>query len=522
VTEAVRKLLVAVMFLWVIAIMVSVWTVGGGSAPSLSPTVRSVLFCVSYYFAVHITLWVVLTIRRLTRQLGEFVEFLWGPVRDSVAFCPILCVLFMGETAFVLNAICSTIGYYIWFLPKISFHTDAFELLGPANCTDVVASARDTTTCGIGGAPDGNAGGAGWMDLWTIFYWGWWISWGPFVGTFMAKISRGRTLGTFIVCTLIVPSMYSFFFMGVWGAEGIRIQNMADTEGLTCANAYSETTGAVNLWCMATEDLVFDHISAYGGKTISTILSIVILFSVVIYFVTSSDSGSLVIDIMAANGKQEPPILQRIFWAFSEGATASVLLNFGADAALKALRGVSLVCGLPYTFVLFAMCQSLYFVVQEEMGDLDPNRPGMKSFFTNIDHSVSGTAAGWSAGLIKILIATVCWPLQLCDVMRQVWGGSAIVWFIATAAIEGSFAVLIFVAAMGWEPMCYYVAMAVFVVNAIMMASVRMAVRQKIGSERGDWLTDLIVCGCCWMFAVPQMAAELSTANKAQHADNKA
>ena len=66
------------------------------------------------------------------------------------------------------------------------------------------------------------------MDTWTMFYWGWWISWGPFVGTFMAKISRGRTLGQFITYTLIVPSIYVFFFLGIWGAEGIRLQNQAD------------------------------------------------------------------------------------------------------------------------------------------------------------------------------------------------------------------------------------------------------------------------------------------------------
>mmetsp|Transcript_47905 Transcript_47905/g.133471 ORF Transcript_47905/g.133471 Transcript_47905/m.133471 type:complete len:171 (-) Transcript_47905:75-587(-) len=133
----------------------------------------------------------------------------------------------MGDTAFILNAITETIGYYIWYLPKISFITDAFPLLGPATA---VLSTDDEPSWsgGRGGAPDGISASDSWMDGWTIFYWGWWISWGPFVGTFMAKISRGRTLGQFITCSLIVPSLYSFFFMGVWGAEGIRLQNMAE------------------------------------------------------------------------------------------------------------------------------------------------------------------------------------------------------------------------------------------------------------------------------------------------------
>ena len=106
-----------------------------------------------------------------------------------------------------------------------------------------------------------------------MFYWGWWISWGPFVGIFMAKISRGRTLGQFITCSLIVPALSAALFLGVWGAEGIRLQNMADTEGLTCTSAtspFSTTSTAINLNCLSTEDMLFDQISAYGGKDRAT------------------------------------------------------------------------------------------------------------------------------------------------------------------------------------------------------------------------------------------------------------
>jgi hypothetical protein len=88
---------------------------------------------------------------------------------------------------------------------------------------------------GLGGAPDDKQGGAGWMNLWTLFYWGWWISWAPFVGCFMAKISRGRTLRQFIFGTLIIPSMYSFFWFAAFGGEAIRIQRIADTVSL-CNN----------------------------------------------------------------------------------------------------------------------------------------------------------------------------------------------------------------------------------------------------------------------------------------------
>mmetsp|Transcript_47902 Transcript_47902/g.133454 ORF Transcript_47902/g.133454 Transcript_47902/m.133454 type:complete len:427 (-) Transcript_47902:621-1901(-) len=419
----------------------------------------------------------------------------------------------MGDTAFILNAITETIGYYIWYLPKISFITDAFPLLGPATA---VLSTDDEPSWsgGRGGAPDGISASDSWMDGWTIFYWGWWISWGPFVGTFMAKISRGRTLGQFITCSLIVPSLYSFFFMGVWGAEGIRLQNMAETEGITCADTYSKVSPAINLYCLGTEDIVFDQISAYGGKTLGDVLTVTILFSIVIYFVTSSDSGSLVIDIMAANGLPEPPIVQRIFWACSEGATASVLLSFGGEVGLKALRSVSLICGLPYTFCLFWFCQSLLYVCYEEAGDLDKDRPDMRSFITNIDHTKSGS---YVSGLIKIATALVFPPLQLGLVMANVWKETIPgQWFIINIIWEGSMVLLCFIAIMDWEYQCVYICGAVYILFMAMMATVRADVRTKVGCERGDWLTDFLVCCTMYPLAIPQMHAELSAHSAAE------
>ena len=132
----------------------------------------------------------------------------------------------------------------------------------------------------------------------------------------------------------------------------------------------------------------------------------VILFSIVIYFVTSSDSGSLVLDIMAANGLPEPPIVQRVFWACSEGATASVLLGFGGEVGLKALRSVSLICGLPYTFCLFWFCQSLLYVCYEEAGDLDKDRPDMRSFSATSTVPSAASANSHSALLASTALAT--------------------------------------------------------------------------------------------------------------------
>merc|ERR1712232_588751 len=206
---------------------------------------------------------------------------LLSQVAFGLSFFIVLSILFLDNTWYILNALTSSLGYYIWYLPKIAFHTDAWGELG-------------SKSDGLGGAPDNRGGEAGWMNLWTIFYWGWWISWGPFVGTFLARISKGRTLGNFILATLILPSLWSFFFMGTFGAAQIRISNQAIAAGLTGNTSVPETVygsladksiigynvtdahgvfshwqpvdnGTVRLSALNMEDVLFEHLQAYGG-----------------------------------------------------------------------------------------------------------------------------------------------------------------------------------------------------------------------------------------------------------------
>jgi len=171
------------------------------------------------------TLSVVLGLSRGIKFLSQFVFALGNFL--------MLTVLLSGETYFVLDAIVQVAGYYLWYILRIGFHTDAFERLGDKSF-------------GLGGSPSGEGGSSAWLIDWTIFYWGWWISWGPFVGTFLAKISRGRTLRQFILCTLIVPTLYSAVWFGVWGGEGIRMQRVAQGSNLcsvaASAGAFSNCT----------------------------------------------------------------------------------------------------------------------------------------------------------------------------------------------------------------------------------------------------------------------------------------
>merc|ERR1712087_695921 len=144
--------------------------------------------------------------------------------------------------------------------------------------------------------------------------------------------------------------------------------------------------GTVCLYNRATPDILFDQISSYAPRGYSDMLCALTLIILTFYFVTSSDSGSFVVDMLSANGHPEPPLFQRVFWSFTEGATAIALLYSGINsvsdnAALKALQSASLICGLPYTFIIFWTCQSLAILVQEETFEatngargLDPQR----------------------------------------------------------------------------------------------------------------------------------------------------
>ena len=173
---------------------------------------------------------------------------------------------------------------------------------------------------------------------WTAFYWAWWISWSPFVGMFIARVSRGRTVREFLVAVLIVPTLLSVLWMTALG--GTAIGQVVDG-GFT---AVQDAALELQLFQMLTQ-LPLTALSSFVGIVL-----------VVVFFVTSSDSGSLVIDTIAAGGKTNAPVIQRVFWASFEGAVAIALLLGGGLAALQAM---AVSTGLPFTIVLLAACYAI-------------------------------------------------------------------------------------------------------------------------------------------------------------------
>lgn len=182
-----------------------------------------------------------------------------------------------------------------------------------------------------------------WMHGWTVFYWAWWISWSPFVGMFIARISKGRTVRQFLFCVIFVPTFMTMIWMGVFG--GIAIDQVVNKVGELGTNGLTDIS------------LTLFHV--YDSLPFGDAISVISIVLILIFFVTSSDSGSLVIDSITAGGKIDAPVPQRIFWATMEGAVAAVMLWIGGKEALQALQSGVVATALPFTFVLLIMCVSL-------------------------------------------------------------------------------------------------------------------------------------------------------------------
>jgi BCCT family betaine/carnitine transporter len=181
---------------------------------------------------------------------------------------------------------------------------------------------------------------------WTSFYWAWWISWSPFVGMFIARVSRGRTVREFITCVLIIPSIVSVLWMTSFGGTAIdQIVNQGYT-------AVSEAALELKLFEML------------GPLPLAQLTSFVGICLVIVFFVTSSDSGSLVIDTMTAGGKVNAPTPQRVFWASFEGIVAIALLLGGG---LGALQAMAVSTGFPFTFIILLACFALVKGLMSEL-----------------------------------------------------------------------------------------------------------------------------------------------------------
>jgi choline/glycine/proline betaine transport protein len=187
-----------------------------------------------------------------------------------------------------------------------------------------------------------------WIGGWTLFYWSWWIAWSPFVGMFIARVSRGRTIRQFVVGVLFVPVGFTFIWLSFFGNSAMSL-DLAQAAGALSAAVDASVPTAL-----------FRFLEYYP---LSLPISVIALMLVVTFFVTSSDSGSLVIDIITSGGSEDNPVWQRTFWAILEGVVAAVLLLAGG---LTALQTASITAALPFTFIMLMVCFGLLKSLRHE------------------------------------------------------------------------------------------------------------------------------------------------------------
>ena len=256
--------------------------------------------------ATHIQIWIIIIITMVATisvvsGIHNGIKLL-SQFNILLALALLLFVLIAGPTLFQLRLLTTTVGDYLQHIVGMSFW------MGEGKAND-------------------------WQKSWTIFYWGWWISWSPFVGIFIARISKGRTVKEFVLTVFLAPVGVTFLWLAVFGGTGLQLELYGPGD---IAEAVSENV-ALSL------NAVLAHLPfASVTPAIATLL-------VITFFVTSSDSGSLVDDMVTSGGHPDPPTSQRIFWAFAEGAVAAVLLYTGG---LGALQTASITSGLPITVML--------------------------------------------------------------------------------------------------------------------------------------------------------------------------
>ena len=233
-------------------------------------------------------------------------------------------VLVLVPTVFILSDLVQQIGSYAQNFIRLSFRTLPFA---------------------------GDEGQA-WLSGWTTYYWGWWMSWAPFVGVFIARISRGRTVREFITGVLLAPTLVTFLWFGILGGSALYREILGEG-GLIAAD------GSVS-----TNDALFQLLD---GLPLSTLLAAIALLVIVIFFVTSADSGSIVVDMLASGGATHTPVWSRVMWASMSGAIAAVLILAGGGG-LGALQTMAILVAVPFSVVMVLMMVATASALLREQG----------------------------------------------------------------------------------------------------------------------------------------------------------
>ncbi|MDR6226433.1 glycine betaine uptake BCCT transporter [Desmospora profundinema] len=251
--------------------------------------------------------------------LNKGIKYL-SNLNITLAIALLVFLIIVGPTSFMANLFTTTLGGYFQQLPQMSLQITPFE---------------ETQR-------------AAWTQGWTIFYWAWWISWAPFVGTFIARVSRGRTIREFILGVLAVPTLFSAIWFSVMGGAGLNAEMFG---GAGIVEAMNE---------LGTEVALFSLFETLPLGTLATVIAILLIGT---FFITSADSATFVLGMQTTNGSLNPSASVKLTWGFIQSAAAAVLL---ASGGLQGLQTASIIAAFPFTFVLIGMGVSLFVSLKRE------------------------------------------------------------------------------------------------------------------------------------------------------------
>jgi choline/glycine/proline betaine transport protein len=266
----------------------------------------------------------------------------------ALAIILLLLIFVLGPTVFLLQAYLQNIGDYLADIVHNTFNLFAYKKTE-------------------------------WIGGWTIFYWGWWLAWAPFVGLFIARISRGRTIREFIIGVMLIPTVFTLFWMTIFGNSAIDLVH---------------NQGVVALGEMVSKDSSVALFVFLDNFPLTTVLSFFSVLMIVIFFVTSCDSGAMVVDMLCSHGRNDTPLWQRVYWAVGIGIVAAVLLLVGG---LSALQTMTIASALPFAFVLLLAIAGLFKALRVE---------GFKQesqLLTAIPHSGSDNNDSWQIRLKNVV-----------------------------------------------------------------------------------------------------------------------
>jgi choline/carnitine/betaine transport len=266
-------------------------------------------------------------------------------INIGMATALMLFVLFAGSTVFLLRGIIETLGIYVSNIVPMAFWNDTLAQYTQED-------------------------GWGWQGSWTVFYWAWTVTWSPFIGIFVARISKGRTIREFVLGVLFAPSLFTLVWFAIFGWSAMAIDGI----GAEARAALGDQAGQLSAAVAESVPLaMFAFFENFPATTLVQGLAVVI---VAIFFATSSDSASLVVDMLCTGDAEPGPVRQRVFWGVSEGAVAAMLIVLAGDQGLVALQQVITVVGLPIFIMVFAMMFALIRgLASEDIGSVQVGPP---------------------------------------------------------------------------------------------------------------------------------------------------